>query len=213
MNNDPTHLSIDFDETLFDYRAYVDWVDGQLSSEYGMPTGKFVGTMDEFHDTMHDGPLRLRMYRHHDHAEHAAGLGWHELRGKIETALSQSGQHFCYPDSHEFVLAALRAGFEQVRLLTYGSDEYQRYKISLCPIMRGLLVDIVDIPKAEFLRANYGDPSIQGILVDDKAPHGLPENWKHVWLNRAGRPKPKNANCVEIKELNFNGMLQAVTAS
>lgn len=212
--NEPTHLAIDFDETLFDYRAYVEWVDGRLSSEYGMPTGNFVGTMDEFHDTVHDNGLaRLRMYRHRDHAKHATGQDWPVLIGQIELLLSQSGKHFCYPDSHEFVLSALQAGFEQVRLLTYGNDEYQRFKISLCPVMRGLFVDIVDRPKADFLRENYGDPSIQGILVDDKAPLGLPENWQHVWLNRAGKPKPKNANCVEIRELNFTGILQAVAAS
>ncbi|MDO8336334.1 MAG: hypothetical protein Q7T74_06160 [Candidatus Saccharibacteria bacterium] len=212
--NDPTHFFIDFDETLFDYRAYVDWVDGQLSTEHGMPAGNFVGTMDEFHDTMDDsGLLRLRMYRHRDHVKHATGHDWPVLKSEIELLLGQSGQHFCYPDSHEFVIAALQAGFKQVRLLTYGSDEYQRYKISLCPIMKGLLVDVVDRPKADFLAANFGDPSIQGILVDDKAPLGLPENWQHVWLNRTGKRRPKNANCIEVRELNLAKILQAVTAS
>lgn len=52
----------------------------------------------------------------------------------------------------------------EVRILTYGGNRYQRFKIDACPQLADIPVDIVLAPKAEFF-STHTDPAI---LVDDK---------------------------------------------
>jgi len=71
----------------------------------------------------------------------------------------------------------------RVALLTYGSDDYQRLKVALCPALKNLPIYTTQQPKAQWLETT--EPCW---LVDDK-PIGdeLPSTVRFVQVNLEGR--------------------------
>lgn len=71
----------------------------------------------------------------------------------------------------------------EVSVLTYGVDEYQRLKASLCPSLKGVEIITTLRPKAEYL-ADRGDVW----LVDDKdLADELPSNVRFIWALLEGQ--------------------------
>jgi hypothetical protein len=200
---EPTHIFIDFDETIFNHVDYIQFAAGVMSAEFGIDPVPYMESFDSYHDVM-DGFHRL--YRHDDHIREQAGMEWSMISGVISERASQLSLDFCYDDAHRFSEEAVASG-AIVRLLTYGDEAYQRYKISLCKEVAALPVHVVREPKAKFLERHFGGSTTRGILVDDKAPLHLPSNWEHAWINRDNRRVDTEYFCLEMSELNFDQMM------
>ncbi len=179
-----SHIFLDFDETLFDHDAYFAWADKVLTERFAVSAGSFAGQTGDYHDVV--APL-MRLYRHSDHIEDVTKRSWQFMSGELEHELRESGLDFCYPETHETLrwLVGLDA---EVRILTFGHGEYQRYKINTCPVLHELRipVHVVNQAKADFLATEFGDIG-HGVLVDDKHPLNLPAKWDEVWIDRKGK--------------------------
>lgn len=205
-----THLFIDFDETLFEHLAFQAYSANMLNQLYDIDPQRYLENFDPYHEVqqgMH------RLYQHEDHLRDTTGLEWDTYSGQLtESVRRDEAAHFCYDDAHEFVEEASKSGMS-VRLLTYGIEAYQRFKISLCPVIGRLPVHIVCEPKGDFLSRHFSDASIKGILVDDKIPIPLPDNWQHIWLNRNERERPQDHTPIEITRLHFPSLADTIALS
>jgi len=197
---DYTHVFIDFDETLFCHESYIEWLAKYLKKVYGVDTTEFLASFDDYHDVQDSDGL-LRLYRHEQHLLEKTGLAWDMLSGEIEAVIRSESKDFCYPEVHESIEAISVNKNTGIRLLTYGDGAYQRFKINLCPHMQKIPIHVVGEAKSNFLAKHYSDAGIQGVLIDDKAPLIMPSNWQHVWVNRNGRAKPGQSECIEIQDL------------
>mgnify|MGYP001072850667 CR=1 FL=1 len=198
MNN--LKVFVDFDETLFNHYSYLDWAE-EFLGRFGINPGAYNKTVDSFHE--HKGE-NLRLYKHEDHIFAATGKQWSYISGEFEKELFTHNHDFCYADTHAF-LDQITASSYDVRLLTYGSGEYQRYKINTCKKLTNLRipVHVVSQPKRVFLEKNFSDGP--GILIDDKYPLHLPSGWVHVWISRKDElSKPefiKETNTIKVSNL------------
>lgn len=177
------YVFVDFDETLFEHYAYLDWFDEELHEAGLLPegSGSFRQGVDKHHDVRSQVPL-LRLYKHQAHLMEATGRDWQFISGEMEKKVAQRTRDFCYPDSHDF-LAWLKAQPYDSRVLTYGDGDYQRFKIGLCHGNTAYFpAHVTDNPKNEFLAKEF--PDERGILIDDKYPLDLPDNWLHLWITR-----------------------------
>ncbi len=174
---------IDFDETLFNHEAFNVWFDERLMHEGLITKGAITTYMNEYHEIV--SPI-LRRYRHEDHLKDATGKPWSYISGHVKAALKNEGCQFCYDDSHDFLRRALES-CDDVRLLSFGVGEYQRFKMSLCRILQDLdlPIHIVDEPKSQFLIEQFSHIS-SAVLVDDKYPLCLPDNVSHILIDRKG---------------------------
>lgn len=191
-----SHIFIDFDETLFDWRKYRTWLDDFVATEFGdLKKGEFFDRYEEFRSDNN-------VYKHTEHVAEILGVEWPVFKCAVEAKLSNAGQsvHFCFDDAHDFItLLGSREGIE-VALLTFGEEEFQRFKINLCPVTASLSAHIVSEPKADFLKVNFGGET-KGFLLDDKTPLNLPDNWEHVWINRRGHKLDLAEHDHEVKNL------------
>lgn len=178
----PTRLFIDFDETLFHHYRYLSWLDDFLQ-KYGVAAGSYRQQIDAFHQPTGEN---MRLYDHDGHIQAVSGRNWAFISGEVERQLTIESNDFCYPEAHEFLQTVYDNPDYDVRLLTYGNGEYQRYKIHTCRLLSKLRLPthIVNQPKRIFLEENYNDEH-GGILIDDKHPLKLPGNWHHVWIDRS----------------------------
>lgn len=182
----PDILFVDFDETLFNHMAYLSWVEDFLE-HYGVEKGSFVREIDQFHADLGGN---MRLYDHQGHMQKISSRSWSFISGEIEKKLARSPNDCCYEDAHAFIKKAIINN--DVRILTFGNGDYQRFKIKTCTLLSTLNVPIhvVDEPKSIFLNREYG--SSQGILIDDKYPLNLPKGWRHIWIARNDlRAKPQ----------------------
>lgn len=176
-----SHIMVDWDETCFEHYAFLGWLE-KYAAETGDVDPCLLGTIDQYHDQKGEN---MRLYRHRDHIADILGLSWERLSGDVERAVYDHNLDFCYPEVHEFWDWALGQGAD-VRVLTYGDGEYQRFKLGTCQYLAGLRVPVhvVQEPKGEFLAREFGDAGVSGLLVDDKHPLYLPDNWQHARVDR-----------------------------
>ncbi len=154
--------------------------------------------MESYHDHHKVVYGDLRLYHHNRHAKAVTGLPWKRVG---EVISSSTHPHFCFAEVHA-VLDLLSTQFEDIRLLTFGRDEFQRYKINLCDTLSTLDIHVVGEPKGDFLAREFADEP--GILVDDKYPLALPDHWQHIWINREEqllKPKKIKQNVWQISSL------------
>lgn len=193
-------IFLDFDETLFNHHAYMEWASDLLEA-YGAQPGSYKASVNEFHTQIDE---TLRLYRHEEHIMSVSQRPWSYISGEIHRAIAEGCHDFCYSDVHRF-LKNVTEKHNDVRILTYGNGEYQRYKINLCPVISGLKipVHVVNEPKRQFLADNF--TSANGVLLDDKYPLQLPSNWQHIWINRKSNLKKpeyiQETNVVQISRL------------
>ena len=89
----------------------------------------------------------------------------------------------------EFVSWARGRG--EIKVLTYGVDDYQRLKASLCPSLSGVEIITTLGSKAEYL-ANKGEVW----LIDDKfMANDLPPNVRFLWMLQDGQDAAGRAAC------------------
>lgn len=183
-------LFLDFDETLFNHQAMLEWMDEMWQEHYGSEPAIFANTIDQYHTHVSEGH---RLYRHREHFE-LSGKPWQAVSGHMTQLIQEQKQDFCYPEVHEAV-ERLAQKHETMAILTFGDVEYQNYKINHCRLLARLKlpVHVVSESKRLFLAREFAKQP--GILVDDKYPLNLPSHWAHVWLNRDSKLKvPKRLN-------------------
>lgn len=194
------HVFLDFDQTLFDHWAFAEWMDDFFVEQFGIGSETFKSGFDDHHNYLPDGS---RLYKHAEHIKQATGRDWSFVSGEIERACRIGELDFCYPEAHD-VVSELTLSYDDVRILTFGDGEYQRFKINSCPLLRSsdLGIHVVNEPKATFLKRDFH--AVPGVLVDDKYPLNLPAGWVHIWINRSDlikAPVLKKGSIVMISDL------------
>jgi hypothetical protein len=184
MKGANTIFCIDFDETLFNHATLNAWMDAELAKDGIIAEGDYAKGVDDYHHQL--TPI-LRLYDHERHIFDSTGREWGYIAGHLKAKLTQEPCKFCYPDSHSFLRKAVKK-YADVRILSFGHGEYQRFKMGLCAVLRelDLPTHIVDRPKGQFLKEHFRAPT-SGILIDDKYPLDLPDNFLHVLVDRKGR--------------------------
>lgn len=125
----------------------------------------------------------------------------------VETELADG--RFEFPGASELVTALQGYGVE-VQVLTFGIDDFQRFKASLCPALRGLPV-ITTLERKGLL---FESGEVECWLVDDKAiGDELPGNVSFVQVSLEGHEVadqewPVYRNLREVKEF-FDGVLSS----
>lgn len=199
-----THIFVDFDETLFNHMAYASWLDEQLHKMKlsSKKHSSFSQSIDDYHDVFSDKPL-VRFYRHAEHMHGVSGKSWELMSGEIEKLIHDQHKDFCYPDAHELLRWLAKEAYD-VRVLTFGDGEFQRFKLMICPYLsqNRLPIHVVKQFKKDFLKDNFKDTN--GVLIDDRYPLDLPKGWTHIWLDRSEplkAPKVVKKDVIRISSL------------
>lgn len=121
----------------------------------------------------------------------AAGVDCKEAFSRIRPQLSDG--RFEYPGvSH--LIAVLRAR-GAVKILTYGEDTYQRFKVELCPSLGGIeVITIIESKSAYLNRCATGEDWI----IDDKVMTGITNGMHAV---RVQHTEGENADAHSLSEV------------
>lgn len=201
------HIFLDFDRTIFDHEAFIDWLDKFFVERFGLAPKAFRDSLRHHHKNL---PENLHLYQHAAHFEAVSGRSWSYISGEVERALAKQKLDFCFDDAHP-TMKQLITQHQDVRILTYGKGDYQRFKLSTCRFLRNhtLPVHVVREPKRLFLAKEFSKST--GVLVDDKHPLNLPPNWLHVWIARAESIKaPEQLPTGEIKISSLKQLPKAI---
>lgn len=203
-----THIFLDFDETIYNHHAYVEWLSGYLENIGLSPRKDLKESFDQYHVKI---APNLRLYNHRKHLKDVLNQEWEYFSAEIEKEISNQNVDFCYDDSHE-ALMRLHEEKKDFRILTFGNSEYQYFKIRTCQVINYLKipVHIVHEPKGDFIRKHFGDRRIKGILVDDKYPIDVPNNWIHYWVNRQVDNQDLKDNQVEFKGRSLKDVVEDI---
>ena len=139
----------------------------------------------------HDGDGD-RLYCHDFGAQLAAmGLDTNEVYTALLARLGD-GQ-FEYPGTRELVEVARAKG--EVKVLTYGTDNYQRFKAALCPSLKGIEVITVLEPKSHYLNmyAHDGD-----WMIDDKELLNVKAGVRVVRVGHGDRVTAKTSSLEDV---------------
>jgi hypothetical protein len=205
------YIFLDFDETLFNHYKFLDWLDDKLYEHGHLIGGKgsFKDVIDDFHTVLSDKPMH-RLYRHEDHMTQTTTQSWRQVANLIKVWLKEQNLDFCYPDAHD-LLAWLITQPQDLRILTFGDQTYQHFKIQTCSYLsaKQIPIHVVLEDKAGYLKRHFTDG--KGILVDDKYPLNLPANWHHIWLNRIDRlDKPKTITATQTQVASLDQVASAL---
>lgn len=119
---------------------------------------------------------------YYDMASHfrSCGLDPIEIAGRLVT--SQIADNRLLLDGAAELVEGLVAAGNDVAILSFGSEYYQRLKAALCPVLAGLPIYVTQKPKGIFL-ADKGEC----VMVDDKdIAHQLPSNVRFIWVQVEG---------------------------
>jgi hypothetical protein len=158
---------------------------GWVASTY-KNSEKLLTSIDKYHEEVFP---RHRMYRHRDHSKDILKKEWEKFSGDVmaeynkERAHTQTECLFCYEDGHAMLRELVKKNAD-VRILSFGDEGYQRFKMSLCSVISALSlpVHIVEQPKKYYFTKHH--PSDVCVLVDDKPDLDLPSNTTHILIDR-----------------------------
>lgn len=173
---------LDLDRTLFktaDMNTVWEYI-GQL---YPEAAEAFDSAEDYFH--------YIGEQYYYDMSAHLASLGLEpeEVYASVTNSELADGR-LEIEGSKELIEGLSRDGYE-VQVLTFGSDDYQRFKASLCPSLKEVPIMTTLRAKADVLE----ELGIECWLVDDR-PLGdeLPGNVSFVQVSYDGRAVPHDAD-------------------
>lgn len=140
-------------------------------------------TAEELHDGRRSFYHMIEDLYYYDFSSQLLSLGLSPEDVYNELAASELADgRLEFPGTSELV-KTLQEHEADVRVLTFGPDDYQRFKTSLCPSLRGLPVTTTLEPKRLLLEANEEECW----LVDDKAiGDELPGNVSFVQVSLEG---------------------------
>jgi hypothetical protein len=180
-------LFVDFDRTLVktDRLIAASWQ--TIEKTYGIDTTSVLATLEDHY--VHVGDLR---YYHLDkHIEASLRRPADEVAAAIYPTLQK--QDFAYADAKE--IFAWQDKYE-VRILTFGAEWYQRFKLGLVPQFQNIPTDIILRPKGEFIAEQFGNRT--GWLVDDKYNGGMPPGFTEIHLVRSSSLTNENKSGIII---------------
>lgn len=135
---------------------------------------------------------------YYDMSAHLASLGLNpeEVYASVANSELADGR-LQIEGTKELIETLLSDGYE-VEVLTFGSDDYQRFKASLCPALREVPIVTTLRAKAEVLE----ELAIECWLVDDRAlGDELPGNVSFVQISPDGAAVPYDADWTVKKSL------------
>lgn len=172
---------LDLDRTIFrtiDSKLIWD----ELAKHHSEAAGAYEKRGD-FHSTFGD------MYSY-DMSSHLQSIGLEPeliFRELIDSPVADGRLQYAGADE----LVAVLQKKADVKVLTFGYDENQRLRASLCPALRGLDIITTLRPKSEFFAA-HPEPSW---LIDDKpVGHELPPSVRFIQVSLEGLPFPDDAD-------------------
>ncbi len=170
-------LLLDLDRTLFNTEYFTKTLWSFMVAAYNIDLNAELEKAKKFYHYSGE------MYDY-DFRQHIRSLGLDPEVVK-EVFLDQyRHETFIYDDTKE----VLGLGQEyDIRLLTYGGEWYQLFKIATCSELSHVPVDIVLEQKADYLRNRYVKDDVT--LVDDKllteySGAEWPAHVQFIWLNR-----------------------------
>jgi hypothetical protein len=171
-------IFVDFDRTLFQTDALFpllwDTV-GELYPQADIQTAK--NEVGKWYEII-EGDYKHYLFP--QHLLHVTGANFDQAEPLLLERLSK--HDFTYPDVG--VINHWPAKGYDVRILTFGGEPFQKFKLKLTPQFIEPR-DIILEPKGTFLAHHY--PDAAGFMVDDKRNPGMPATIKEVWLNRQGK--------------------------
>lgn len=183
-------LFLDLDRTLFDTDLFVKEFWHAAAKLYNFDPIHQIAQLSSWYKPVGD----FGYYSVEDHVRAALGKTAAEVGEAVRPILQNT--HFAYPDTSEIPTWQARGDYE-LRILTFGGEWLQKYKLSLTPTLNGLPYDIILVAKGDFIAKNFTDA--QGFLVDDKLGNNLPPTFKQIWINRI--TDMKNPGIITVQSL------------
>ncbi|HEX8389820.1 MAG TPA: hypothetical protein VF597_00150 [Candidatus Saccharimonadales bacterium] len=178
MSHERPLVYVDLDRTLF-RTSLIKQLWGELGRLYPDIDVKAAYThRAEYYRTLGD------LYSHDMTAQlQSIGISADEAYVKLHEQLRDG--RFEYEGATELMSWLKQAA--DVRVLTFGFDDYQRFKASLCPSLRGIPVVTTLLPKRE----HFSLENKPCWLIDDK-PVGseLPAFVRFIQVSLEGKPQP-----------------------
>ncbi|HSW81121.1 MAG TPA: hypothetical protein VLG40_01875 [Candidatus Saccharimonas sp.] len=185
-------LFLDLDRTLFDTPRFTQALWYAIGHEFKVDAAQQLESLPEWYHQIGD----LRYYHFEEHVKHVLHKTADEITAKIRPRLER--ENFLYPDTSELQNWQTRGDY-QLRILSFGGEWLQKFKISLCPRIADLPADIILEPKNTFIAHNYSRAN--GFLVDDKRNLDLPRGFTEVWLRRELLQKTKESGLIIVNSL------------
>lgn len=165
-------LLLDLDRTLFDTDLFVGTVWSWLGKTYGVDVqAASAGRSSYYHyvDDMYD----------YDFFRHITDLGI-DKQDVIKYARHELKTSFIFPDVEPFL--EFTSDLDRA-ILTFGNEPYQSFKLSFCPQLLDLSVNMTLEHKSAYIQAHW--PGSPTVLIDDKLLAGtLPDTTRFIQLNR-----------------------------
>lgn len=173
-------IYLDLDRTLFRTDSATRQIWQQIAQHYpAVDADVEYARGTEFHTTVGD----LYYYDFTAHVR-ACELDAEQIYAML-SASPLADNRFLFDGAAHLVQWA--QGHARPAILTFGSDDYQRLKIALCPALVGLPVYTTLAPKAQWF-LDKGECW----MIDDKAIGGeLPANVRFVQVSLEGRNTPE----------------------
>ena len=186
-------LFLDLDRTLFNTGLF-----GELRLDV---LRQSFPSIDIFTERLRQQDFYIRnggMY-YYDFTEHMKSLGLSavEVYRLLEKSIIADGK-LEFEGVKELVNWA-KANTE-LKILTYGKDDYQKLKAALCPSLRGVDIVATQRPKKEFFHEEKFEGEVW--MVDDKAIDGLPENVNFIQVSLEGAEFEPSPRWHQVKSLN-----------
>ena len=166
-------LLIDLDRTLFDTTLFVQTLWDWIEQTYGVNAESSRHGMKQYFTYVGE------MYNY-DFFKHIADLGidGNDLTRRAQAELAGL---FIFDDVAEFL--GTTRDLDRA-ILTFGADNYQQFKISLCPELKGLDVYMTQGFKHEYITEHWPDQPT--LLIDDRLLEpALPSVTQFVLIDRA----------------------------
>ncbi|PLS80788.1 hypothetical protein CYG49_04145 [Candidatus Saccharibacteria bacterium] len=172
-------IFVDLDRTLFDTDVFIAAVWHYLGKKYPIDTEVEKARAKQYYTYDQD----LYNYHFFDHIRALAIGDVQTIRFELSLYLRE--QSLLYNDTQKGLAALKELG--GATILTFGNEEYQRFKIACVPELAWLPVEIVQQHKRHFFSENYTQPCI---LIDDKDLYGqLPSTVEFIKIDRT-QPRP-----------------------
>lgn len=131
---------------------------------------------------------------HYDYAAQLASYGANiaDVYPVLLKSLTTHAKTYIYNDVVR-VIEQCQMDNEDIFILTYGEDMYQKLKLKVCPQLDAITSYVILQTKGEFIDKKF--PESSGVLFDDTYQEWLPSGWQHVTVDRVA--------------VNKDGLLQA----
>lgn len=173
------NIVLDFDRTLFDTTKFSLWFAAQVAKRSGKSPETITQEAAKAY-YVYQGDLY-----YYDMQAHMGDIFGNQAEAMLDEiqALAKTSENFLFDDVRR-TLADLRR-YGKVTILTFGEEQYQKFKISLCSELADVPAAIVQSAKGPHLAEQF-EPSVRCVFVDDKDEHGSLPEWVEFYHLRRG---------------------------